>query len=169
MFKDFYNKISNYPEIFNNDWLLRWIIISLITGGLALFIYYFSVYRKYKQVSLNNLKPVITNTVSANHFRKLYFPWNFIMNIFFLNFLNPYGYADGGKLEIEGSKLLFKPHLLNMPGGKFEVNISNIKNIRLNTGINNKVLNLLIKTNNREEHFVIWKVQSDKLLKLLKI
>ena len=108
-------------------------------------------------------------SIPANHFRKLNFFWNLIMNIFALNFLNPYGYADGGKIIIFNNNFMFKPHFFNTPGGRLEFNLNEIKKVVKNPGVVSQVKNISIfLKENREERFVIYTTNSDNLLKILK-
>lgn len=174
MILDAYNKMSEYPDIFDYKWILKWIIIYAITGGLGIIVYYFIVYRRYKHKDIENLvtkKPLADReilSIPANHFRKLSFPYSWIMNILFLNFLNPYGYADGGKLIISKSKFIFKAHSFNMPGGNIEINFSEVKQIKNEAGANSKVKNITIKVKTTEERFVIWKSQEKMFIESLK-
>ena len=169
MFKDIYKKMSEDPDTFDSNWSTKWILITSFTATLGLFVYYFAVYRKYKnKTPIPNKEMINTNSISANHFRKLHFPWNFIINILFFNFLNPYGYADGGKLLFANNKIIFKPHGFNAPGGKLEINLSEIKDYKIEKGATEKVRNVIIRTKEKEEKFVIWEKQANKFIERLK-
>ena len=108
-------------------------------------------------------------SILANHFRKLKFPWSWAVNIFLLNFLNPYGYADGGKIIFMGTEILFKPHFFNAPGGKLTIALKDIKRAVKNPGAIGNVKNVsLFLKNGREERFVIYAEAASNLISLLK-
>jgi len=107
-------------------------------------------------------------SVYANHFRKLRFPWSWIINIFTLNFLNPHGYADGGKISLTENSIIFKPHFFNAPRGKLTVDLKDIKRVVKNPGAMQHVKNISIFLRDMsEERFVIYTQDADEFFSLL--
>jgi hypothetical protein len=169
MVLDGYKKMSQYPNQFDYKWLLKWIIIDFISLGLGAFIYYFAVYRKYKKSSEElalQEEQSEDGSIAANHFRKLSFPWSWIANIFFFSFI--FGYADGGRLSIQNSKLVFKPHTVNFSGGDWDIELNEINEITLTLGANSKVKQMFVNTDSSKERFIVWESQKDNFIKALK-
>lgn len=172
MIFDGYAKMAQYPDLFDYKWALKWMIINIISLGFGALVYYLTIYRKYKnpesRQKLLAEKATLDSdwSIAANHFRKLSFPWNWINNILFLSFI--WGYADGGKLLIQNSKLIFRPHSLNLRGGYWETNLRDIKKVTLCLGATIQVKQLFVKTDSGEDKFIIWESQKQELLQRLK-
>lgn len=73
----------------------------------------------------------------SNHFRKWY-------------------YADGGKLLLTNKNLIFHPHKINLPGGKLQIPLKYIKNVKKRTrfGISKQIV--IERKDGKKEYFVMW-------------
>lgn len=135
--------------------LLKWLIISALTGSLAILMYYFIVYRREGKVSKemeNQSTGPATGKIMASHTRKSGGFW-----------------TDGGLMSIENNQLVFRPHKINLPSDELKIDLNNIVSIKPEEGLTSRVINLYItKKDSSTDKFLIWKRDYDWLIDKIK-